>query len=62
MLTLFFFSIYSWCLCVINCDNSKNWCGNLPSGTLPANIIDHKTCDWAVYYRKFDFIYKSIVN
>jgi len=42
---------YNWCLCVIDCENSKNWCGNMPTGTLPANIDDHKTCDWGVYYR-----------
>ncbi|CAF0876435.1 unnamed protein product [Adineta ricciae] len=42
---------YNWCLCVITCENSNNWCGNMPSGTLPADIDDHKTCDWGVYYR-----------
>lgn len=31
----------------------------MPSGTLPANIDDHKTCDWGVYYRKFLYKFKS---
>ncbi|CAF1105326.1 unnamed protein product [Rotaria sordida] len=42
---------YNWCLCVIDCENSKKWCGDLPKGTIPSNINDHKTCDWGVYYR-----------
>ncbi|CAF1050886.1 unnamed protein product [Adineta steineri] len=42
---------YNWCLCVIHCENSKDWCGNMPNGTLPVDIDDHKTCDWGVYYR-----------
>lgn len=46
-------NLCSWCLCVIDCENSKNWCGNLPSGTLPKSISDHQTCDWGVYYRMF---------
>ncbi|CAF5127300.1 unnamed protein product [Rotaria sp. Silwood1] len=53
---------YNWCLCVIDCENSKKWCGDLPNGTLPINIDDHKTCDWGVYYRKFYNVNKNQRN